>query len=64
MTTFKEQHSLSPEEQIRKTEEAVANAGGATTIPKDTPRWSEAQTGEFSEPGSTSVGQPEALEKS
>ena len=35
---FNDQHSPSPEEQIRKTEEAVANAGGATTIPKDTER--------------------------
>ncbi len=47
---FKEQHAPSPEEQIRKTEEAVANAGGATTIPKDTERWSEVQTGQFSKP--------------
>lgn len=50
---FKEQHAPSPEEQIRKTEEAVANAGGATTIPKDTERWSEVQTGHFSKPVDT-----------
>ncbi|KAL2055819.1 hypothetical protein ABVK25_004063 [Lepraria finkii] len=47
---FKEQHSHSPEEQVRKTEEAVANAGGATTIPNTTPRWSEVQAGQFSKP--------------
>ena len=35
---FNDQHAPSPEEQIRKTEEAVANAGGATTISKDTKR--------------------------
>ena len=35
---FSDQHAPPPEEQIRKTEEAVANAGGATTIPKDTER--------------------------
>jgi hypothetical protein len=34
---------------MRKTEEAVAIAGGATTIPKDTPRFAEVQAG-FSEP--------------
>ncbi|KAL9067582.1 MAG: hypothetical protein Q9161_006771 [Pseudevernia consocians] len=50
---FKEQHAPSPEEQIRKTEEAVANAGGATTRPKDTERWSEVQTGHFSKPVDT-----------
>ncbi len=45
-----EQHSPAPEEQIRKTEEAVANAGGATTIPADTERWSQVQNGQFSKP--------------
>ena len=49
----KEQHAPSPEEQIRKTEEAVANAGGATTIPNDTERWSQVQTGQFSKPVDT-----------
>ncbi|CAF9935777.1 MAG: hypothetical protein ALECFALPRED_006548 [Alectoria fallacina] len=47
---FKEQHAPAPEEQIRKTEVAVANAGGATTIPKDSERWSEVQAGQFSRP--------------
>lgn len=50
---FKEQHAPAPEEQIRKTEEAVANAGGATTIPKDADRWSEVQNGQFSKPVDT-----------
>lgn len=50
---FKEHHAPSPEEQIRKTEEAVANAGGATTIPKDTGRWAAVQTSEFSKPTDT-----------
>ncbi|KAL6717360.1 hypothetical protein ACLMJK_005275 [Lecanora helva] len=50
MTDLKEVHSPSAEEQVRKTEEAVANAGGATTIPKDAPRWSEAQAGQFNRP--------------
>lgn len=50
---FKEQHAPSPEEQIRKTEEAVANAGGATTIPNDAERWSQVQTGQFSKPVDT-----------
>lgn len=50
---FKEHHSPSPEEKMRKTEEAVANAGGATTIPKDTERWSEVQAGQFSKPADT-----------
>ncbi len=45
-----EQHSPVPEEQIRKTEEAVANAGGATKIPTDTERWSQVQNGQFSKP--------------
>jgi len=40
---FKEQHSTSPEEQIHAKEVAVANAGGATTIPKDAARWGEVQ---------------------
>lgn len=47
---FKEQHAPAPEEQIRKTEVAVANAGGATTIPQDSERWSEVQAGQFSKP--------------
>lgn len=47
------QHVPPPEEQIRQTEEAVANAGGATTIPKDMERWSEVQTGHFSKPVNT-----------
>ena len=38
---------------MRKTEEAVANAGGATTIPNDAPRWSEVQAGQFGEPKDT-----------
>ncbi|CAF9936553.1 hypothetical protein IMSHALPRED_010796 [Imshaugia aleurites] len=50
---FKEQHAPLPEEQIRKTEEAVANAGGATTISKDAERWSQVQTGQFSKPVDT-----------
>ena len=49
----KDQHAPSPEEQIRKTEEAVANAGGATTIPTDAERWSKVQTGQFSKPVDT-----------
>ena len=49
----KEEHIPSPEEQIRKTEETVANAGGATTIPNDTERWSQVQTGQFSKPVDT-----------
>ncbi len=53
MVEFKEQYSPSPEEQVRKTEEAVANAGGATTIPKDTTRCSEVQAGQFSKPANT-----------
>ena len=50
---FKEQHAPLPEEQVRKTEEAVAIAGGATTIPKDAERWSRVQTGQFSKPVDT-----------
>ena len=45
-----EQHPPSPEEQVRKTDEAVANAGGATTIPKHIERWSEVQRRQFSKP--------------
>lgn len=51
---FKDQHAPSPpESQIRKTEEAVANAGGATTIPNDAERWAKVQTGQFSKPVDT-----------
>ena len=50
---FKEQHAPPPEEQVRKTEEAIANAGGATTLPKDAERWSRVQTGQFSKPVDT-----------
>jgi len=50
---FKEQHSPSLEEQMRKTEEQVANAGGATTIPKDAAILSEVQAGQFSKPADT-----------
>ena len=50
---FNDQQAPSPAEQVRKTEETVANAGGATTIPKDTERWSEAQIGQFSKPVDT-----------
>ena len=52
---FREQHapSPSPEEQIRKTEEAVANAGGATGIPEDAEGWAKVQSGQFSKPGDT-----------
>ena len=52
---IKEQHatSPSPEEQIRKTEEAVANSGGATRIPDDAERWAKVQSGQFSEPADT-----------
>lgn len=49
-TDFKEQHSPSPEEQIHATEVAVANAGGATTIPDDAPRWGEVQANQYSKP--------------
>ena len=37
-------------DQIRKTEALVANAGGATTIPKEAPRWAEVQHGQFAQP--------------
>ncbi|CAD6586987.1 MAG: hypothetical protein ASARMPREDX12_002565 [Alectoria sarmentosa] len=47
---FKEQHAPAPEEQIRKTEVTVANAGGATSIPKESERWSKVQAGQFSKP--------------
>ncbi|KAK0514081.1 hypothetical protein JMJ35_003803 [Cladonia borealis] len=50
---FQEQHPQSPEEQVRKTEEAVANAEGSTRIPTDTPRWSEVQADQFSKPANT-----------
>lgn len=50
---FQEHHQQSIEEQVRKTEEAVANAGGATRIPTDTPRWSEVQADQFSKPANT-----------
>ncbi|KAL9134872.1 MAG: hypothetical protein Q9175_003942 [Cornicularia normoerica] len=50
---FEEQHAPPPEDQIRKTEDAVANAGGATTIRKGTERWAEVQTGQFSKPEAT-----------
>ena len=40
---------MSPNELRRKTEERVANAGGATTIPKDAARWAEVQRGQFAE---------------
>ena len=42
-----------PEEQVRKTEETVANAGGATTIPEDAERWAKVQSGQFSKPVDT-----------
>ena len=32
---------------VSQTEERVANAGGATRIPKEAPRWAEAQRGQF-----------------
>ena len=52
---IKDQHapSPSPEEQIRKTEEAVANAGGATGISNDAERWAKVQSGQFSKPTDT-----------
>ncbi|KAL9132076.1 MAG: hypothetical protein Q9217_000112 [Psora testacea] len=39
--------SASAQNLVRKTEERVANAGGATTIPSSTPRWAEVQAGQY-----------------
>ena len=40
---------MSPNELRRKTEERVANAGGATTISTGAARWGEVQKGQYGE---------------